>query len=178
MINTQIEADNSLKTQITLKGIIDCDFTNYKEPVLTLEFPACNFKCDKLNGCQVCQNSKLVHEPDIYINFETIWNLYQQNPLTKGFCCQGLEPFDTPVQLFHFISYIRKNKACEDIIIIYTGYEKDELFFPFVHYLIDIHKYKNIIIKWGRFIMNQKPHYDKVLGVNLASNNQYAERIS
>jgi len=37
-----------------LKGIIDCDFTNYKDPVLTLEFPKCDFKCDKLNGCQVC----------------------------------------------------------------------------------------------------------------------------
>ena len=48
-----------------LKGIIDCDFTNYKEPVLTLEFPTCDFKCDKLNKCKVCQNSELVYEPDI-----------------------------------------------------------------------------------------------------------------
>ena len=53
-----------------LKGIIDYDCTNYKEPVLTLEFPKCNFKCDILNGCQVCQNSGLATEPDIEITYE------------------------------------------------------------------------------------------------------------
>ena len=37
--------------------------------------------------------------------------------------------------------------------------------------------FTNIIIKFGRYIPNQKPHYDEVLGVNLASDNQYAERI-
>ena len=53
-----------------LKGIIDCDFSNYKEPVLTLEFPYCDFKCDKLNGCQVCQNSTLTREPNIEVSFD------------------------------------------------------------------------------------------------------------
>ena len=38
--------------------------------------------------------------------------------------------------------------------------------------------YKNIIIKYGRYITNQEKHYDEVLGVYLASENQYAERIS
>lgn len=78
-----------------LKGIIDYDIINYKEPVMTLEFPYCDFKCDKLNGCQVCQNSSLVFEPDIDILMSDIWLLYEQNPLTKGFCFQGLEPFDS-----------------------------------------------------------------------------------
>ena len=55
-----------------LKGIIDCDFTNYKKPVLTLEFPWCNFKCDKLNGCKICQNGALINEPDIEVNGEEI----------------------------------------------------------------------------------------------------------
>ena len=59
-----------------LKGIIDYDCTNYKVPTLTLEFPHCDFKCDKLNGCQVCQNSALAHEPDIEISAEKIWELY------------------------------------------------------------------------------------------------------
>lgn len=39
-------------------------------------------------------------------------------------------------------------------------------------------KWKNIIVKFGRFIPNQHPHYDEVLGINLASDNQYAEKIS
>ena len=161
-----------------LKGIIDCDFTNYKEPVLTLEFPICDFKCDKLNGCQVCQNSALAHEPDIEIPLEKVWEIYKQNPLTKGFCCQGLEPFDSFTELLQFISFIRNKKQCNDIIIIYTGYNKNELFFPFIYELTQIRKYKNTIIKWGRYILGDKPHYDEILGVKLASDNQYAEKIT
>lgn len=157
-----------------LKGIIDCDFTNYREPVLTLEFPKCDFKCDKLNGCQVCQNSALATEPDIEINLDSIWQLYQQNPLTRGFCCQGLEPLDSIDELLGFIYYIRKIRYCEDVIIIYTGYNKEEI----TKFIYQITQYKNIIIKWGRFIMNNEPHYDNILGVKLASDNQYAEVIS
>ena len=155
-----------------LKGIIDYDCTNYKEPVLTLEFPYCDFKCDKLNGCQICQNNSLIYEPTYAISFEKIWDLYQQNPLTKGFCCQGLEPLDSFCALLDFVQFIR-NKT-NDVIIIYTGYDKFEK--PL--FLKAINQYTNIIIKWGRFIIGQNPHYDDILGVNLASDNQYAEKIN
>ena len=155
-----------------LKGIIDCDFTNYKEPVMTLEFPVCNFKCDKLNGCQVCQNSNLAAEPDIDVSEYTIWNMYKTNPLTKGFCLQGLEQFDSEPALLNFVDFIRAGMNCDDVIIIYTGYNKDE-----VQCLDILQEYKNIIIKYGRYIMNQQPHYDEILGVNLASDNQYAEWV-
>ena len=154
-----------------LKGIIDCDFTNYKEPVLTLEFPNCDFKCDKLNGCQVCQNNALAREPNIEINFAQIWHLYEQNPLTKGFCFQGLEPFDS-YEIFDLIDTLRY--YCDDPIIIYTGYNKEEL----TKQLEILKQYNNIIIKWGRFILGDKPHYDEVLGIKLASNNQYAEKLT
>ena len=155
-----------------LKGIIDCDFTNYKEPVMTLEFPVCDFKCDRLNGCQVCQNSKLAAEPTIDVSEHTIWDMYKENPVTKGFCCQGLEPFDSEPQLLNFIDFIRAGMCCNDPIIIYTGYDKDE-----IKCLDIISYYPNIIIKYGRYIMGQQPHYDDILGVNLASNNQYGERL-
>lgn len=157
-----------------LKGIIDCDFTNYKKPVLTLAFPICNFKCDKLNGYQVCQNSTLAQEPDIEVSLENIWKIYKENPLTKGFCCQGLEPLDSINELLEFIYYIRKIKFCNDPIIIYTGYNKEEV----TKIIYQITQYNNIIIKWGRYITNQTPHYDNILGINLASNNQYAEKIT
>lgn len=157
-----------------LKGTLDCDFTNYKKPVLTLEFPTCDFKCDKLNGCSVCQNSSLVNEPDIEISLEKIWELYEQNPLTKGFCCQGLEPFDSPEDLFAFIAFIRKEKKCEDPIIIYTGYNQQEGLWNRMALI----PFNNIIVKWGRYILNDEPHYDEVLGIKLASNNQYAEWIN
>lgn len=157
-----------------LKGIIDCDFTNYKEPVLTLEFPYCDFKCDKLNGYKVCQNSSLIYESDIEISFKKIWEMYKENPLTKGFCLQGLEPLDSVQDVLNFIRYIRGNNHCYDPIIIYTGYNKEEV----KKFIYNITNFDNIIIKWGRFILGDEPHYDKILGVKLASNNQYAEKIS
>ena len=157
-----------------LKGIIDCDLVNYKEPVLTLMFPYCNFKCDALNNGPVCQNSSLVNEPDIDVSFKKIWKMYKANPLTKGFCFQGLEPLDSEAGVYEFIDFVRAGKNCNDVIIIYTGYDRDEQ-----KEFVDIIKnYPNIIIKWGRYIANQKPHYDEVLGVNLASDNQYAELVS
>lgn len=156
-----------------LKGIIDYDTINYKEPVLTLEFPYCDFKCDKINKCQVCQNSSLATEPDLNISLQEIWNLYKQNPLTKGFCCQGLEPFDSEQELLDFIDFIRSSMKCDDVIIIYTGYTRSELL-----YLDILKNYKNIIIKYGPYLTGYEPHYDKVLGINLASNNQYGEKIS
>lgn len=157
-----------------VKGIIDYDCTNYKEPCLTIEFPYCDFKCDKLNRCQVCQNSELYFEPDIEISGEQIWQMYQANPLTKAFCFQGMEPFDSHMDLIELIKFIRINKQCNDPIIIYTGYEQGE------DYITEwaLHKYKNIIVKWGRYLLGYEPHYDEVLGVNLASNNQYAEWIT
>lgn len=157
-----------------LKGIIDYDCTNYKEPVLTLEFPFCDFKCDKLNGCQICQNNSLVKEPTIEISLKTIWELYKQNPLTKGFCLQGLEPLDSIDDVLNFIKYIRGNNFCNDPIIIYTGYNKEEV----TKFIYQITDFDNIIIKWGRFIKGQNLHYDRILGVNLASDNQYAEKIT
>lgn len=157
-----------------LKGIIDCDFTNYKQPVLTLEFPTCDFKCDKLNGCQACQNSQLAAEPTLEISYQTIQNLYNTNPLTKGFCFQGLEPLDSEEELYGLIDFIRSDMNCNDPIIIYTGYNKEEK----LEVCSILKNYSNIIIKWGRFIMNQHSHYDKILGVNLASDNQYAEELN
>lgn len=43
---------------------------------------------------------------------------------------------------------------------------------------IEFKTVKDKELKFGRYIPNQTPHYDSILGVNLASDNQYAERIS
>ena len=157
-----------------VKGIIDYDCTNYKVPCLTIEFCYCTFKCDKLNGCQVCQNSHLAAEPDIEISGEEIWSLYESNPLTKAFCFQGLEPFDSFMDLIDLIKFIRITKKCNDPIVIYTGYNKGED--TIVE--MSLKHFSNIIIKWGRFILGHEPHYDPVLGVNLASNNQYGDEFT
>ena len=42
----------------------------------------------------------------------------------------------------------------------------------------ELKKYPNIVVKYGRYIPNSESHYDEVLGITLASSNQYAEKIS
>ena len=155
-----------------IKGIIDCDLINYKEPCLTIETPKCSFKCDKECGMQVCQNSSLASTPVIDISNESIIKYFNDNPITKAICFQGLEPFDTFEDMFSFIKTFRKNH--NNFIIIYTGYNKEEI----QEKINKIKEYKNIIIKFGRFVPNQKNKYDDILEVTLSSDNQYAEVIS
>lgn len=156
-----------------LKGIIDQDFIQYKWPSMTLIFPKCSFKCDKECGQPVCQNSDLVNTPDIEIDVYTIVKRYFDNVMVKALVCAGLEPFDSSHDLNFLISLIRFCD-CDDTIVIYTGYTEEEVNEKFSW----IYAHKNIIIKFGRFIPN-KPHiFDNVLGVELASDNQYAKKIT
>lgn len=155
-----------------LKGIIFEDFINYKKPSMVLEFPKCSFKCEKECGIKMCQNSSLVNEPNITIDVEKVVDYYINNPITSAVVMQGLEPFDTYQQLLEFITELRKQT--DDDVIIYTGYYKDEI----NEHVEELSKFKNIIIKFGRFIPDQKEHYDEILGIKLMSNNQYAEKIS
>ena len=155
-----------------LKGIIFEDFINYKKPSMVLEFPKCSFKCDKECGVQLCQNGNLVNEPNIEVDIKKVVDYYINNPITSSVVMQGLEPFDTYSQLLDFITELRKQT--DDDIVIYTGYYKNEI----EDYINELSQFKNIIIKFGRYIPDQQDHYDDILGVKLASDNQYAERIS
>jgi hypothetical protein len=103
-------------------------------------------------------------------------NRYLDNPITKSVVFGGLEPFDTPEELEYFIDMLRLSYNCNDDIVIYTGYTEEELSDNLYHNWIITRP--NIIIKYGRFRPNQDPHYDEVLGVNLASDNQYAKRYN
>ena len=158
-----------------LKGVIFEDFVNYKLPSMVLEFPKCTFKCDKECGIPICQNSSLVNEPDIEVDTYELVRRYVENPITHAVVAQGLEPFDSYSDLCSFIDVLRFAFHCSDPVIIYTGYNVDEIARDLEELEI---LYDNIIVKFGRFIPGHTPHYDSVLGVNLASDNQYAERIS
>ena len=155
-----------------LIGIIDTDTVNYKKISMVLEFPYCSFKCDRECGKKVCQNSDLASAPIIDIKMDEIIKMYNNNPMTEAIICQGLEPMDSIYDLFNFIENFRKES--QDDIVIYTGYKKEEI----PHIVKQLMNYPNIVIKFGRFIPDDQYHYDDVLGVNLASMNQYAERIS
>lgn len=155
-----------------IKEIRDEDFTNYKKPSMFIGFPSCSWKCEKDCGMRVCQNSALAEAKNIEIDIDKLANRYLNNPITKAVVCGGLEPFDTWHSLHYLITALR-NYTLDDIVI-YTGYKEDEI----SNKIQLLQKYCNIIVKFGRFIPNQQKHYDKVLGVELASDNQYARRIS
>lgn len=157
-----------------LKGIIDTDTVNYKKISMVIEFPNCSFKCDKECGMQVCQNSKLAFAPTIDITYEDIVERYLTNLITNAIVMQGLEPFDSTEDVYELVKAFR-DKTNDDIVI-YTGYTEEECDWH-IGYFRGF-PLKNIIIKFGRFIPNQESHYDEVLGVNLASSNQYARKIS
>lgn len=163
-----------MAVNITIKEIRDEDFTSYKKPSMVIGFPRCSWKCEKMCGMRVCQNGALAQAPDRIIGVKTIVNRYINNPITSAIIMAGLEPFDSEEDLMLTIVYLRV--STQDDIIIYTGYTKEEIQDREIYkYLL---KAKNIIIKFGRFIPNQQSHYDEVLGIKLASDNQYAERIS
>lgn len=152
-----------------LKGIIDEDFVNYKKPSMVLEFPHCTLKC----GAELCQNSSLVNSPDIRVDVHDICTRYINNPITEAVVMQGLEPFDSWEDVQDFVVALRLHRNCPDDIVIYTGYDESEIIGKTQWLSI----FNNIIVKFGRYIPNQFVHYDNVLGVNLASDNQYAKKL-
>lgn len=158
-----------------IKGIIFEDFVNYKIPCMTIETPICKgFKCDRECGKPVCQNSTLASMPTKDFPVESIVRAYKDNPIARAVCFQGLEPFDTFDDLRDFLFIFRNCYSIMDDVVIYTGYNKDEI----QNQLIELKQFPNIIIKFGRYIPDCESHYDAILGVKLASPNQYAERMS
>ena len=157
---------------MTIKGIMDEDFVNYKKPDMFIIFPTCSFKCEKESGIACCQNSDLADSPNIQVDIDNIIQRYISNPITKSIVCGGLEPFDSWSDLFELVNKFREQT--NDDIVIYTGYTKTE-----IQREVDIlSHFDNIIIKFGRFVPNNKECYSDVLGVKLSSSNQYAEKIS
>ena len=157
-----------------VKEIRDEDFTSYKKTSMVIGFPSCSFKCCKEGNFPVetCQNCELAKAKNIEISAKQIVERYLSNQITSAVVCGGLEPMDSFEDLIEFISQLRRYS--DDDVVIYTGFYKEEI----QDKLEQLSRYKNIMIKFGRFIPDQQPHYDEVLGVKLASNNQYAEVIS
>lgn len=157
-----------------LRGLVDEDFTNYKLPSMFLITPYCNFKCCIENGNNICQNMDVIKLPIIEINNEALVNRYISNPITKAIVIAGLEPFDTFDDMYDFIYCLRHTHKIDDDIVIYTGYYEDEILDKLVRLS---QSFINIIVKFGRFIPDKPSHFDEVLGVQLANEEQYARRL-
>lgn len=157
-----------------IKGANQEDFVNYKLPSMYLATSFCTFKCEKECGIECCQNSSLA-DPSmipIEVSDDSIIERYIKNPITKSIVFGGLEPLDQFDELMEFIDRLRNHYKVMDDVVIYTGYKYEEI----ADKVEKIKVFKNIVVKYGRFVPNQEKHYDEVLGVQLASPNQYAER--
>lgn len=155
-----------------IKGLVEEDFTNYKKTSMFIIFPVCDFKCDRESNIQVCQNSSLSKLPNIEVSIDLIVSHYINNPISHAIVCGGLEPFNSWYDLIQLITKLRKKT--QDDIVIYTGYYENEV----SDKLEILKQFSNIIIKFGRFLPNNQKHFDEVLGISLASDNQYAKQIS
>lgn len=152
-----------------VKSIIDEDFVNYKKPSMFIATCFCDWKCcHEANISEsVCQNNEIVSMPTIDISTENIFRRYINNPISEAIVIAGLEPMLQKEEVLELIIHFREH-GCNDPIVIYTGYTEEEV----EPYLAFIKKFDNLVFKFGRYIPEQEPHRDEVLGVMLASDNQ------
>lgn len=164
-----------MRETIRIKTLIDEDFVNYRQPSMFIALGHCDWKCCKEANIPitVCQNSELAKAQDIEVPIRELFDRYINNPITKAVCIGGLEPMTVAGYVLDLIGYFRTH-GCDDDFVIYTGYYPNEI--PAI--ITRLKEYKNIVTKFGRFTPNRPSRYDKVLGVTLISDNQYAERIS
>lgn len=158
-----------------IKDVIAEDFVNYKLPSMFIISSVCSWKCCIEQGLDIsiCQNQSIAKQKTLDISVEMLYNMFTSNPITEAIVIGGLEPFDQFEDIIEFVAYFRE-KHCDNPIIIYTGYYHNEV----TPEIEQLKNYNNIIIKFGRYIPNRPKRYDDVLGIELVSNNQYAEKIS
>lgn len=159
-----------------VKTIVDEDFVNYQKPAMFIGTISCGGKCCLEGGfpLSVCQNDGWRGSAPIDIRDEVIVKRYLQNQITHAIVLGGLEPMEQSDEVLALIKTLREDFDCHDDVVIYTGYYPDEV----TAILDKLQAFDNIVVKFGRYVPNMKTRFDEVLGVHLASGNQYAVRIS
>lgn len=157
-----------------IKGLVAEDFVNYKLPSMFIITSTCNWKCCHEQGLDIsiCQNASLSAENALDISPEKLYNMYSQNPITEAIVFGGLEPLDQINEVLEVIEYFRK-MGDNSPFIIYTGYYPNEV----TEAILRLKTLSPIVVKYGRFIPNAPHRYDEVLGVELVSDNQFAEEL-
>lgn len=157
-----------------IKFLKDNDFVNYYKCSMFIGMPFCDWKCctEANIPATVCQNFPWFKEEIMEISNQTIIDRYLSDPLVEAIVFGGLEPMDSFQDLISFAAHFRLYSS--DDVVIYTGYKEEEI----AEKILALQTFPNIIVKFGRFIPNQESIFDSVLGVELASPNQYAKKIS
>lgn len=161
-----------------VKTIVNEDFTNYKKASMFIGTISCGGKCCIEAGIplSVCQNDGWRSCAPIVFSDREICMRYLSNPLTSAIVIGGLEPFEQFDEVMRLLLKLRNVFDCNDDVVIYTGYTKEEC--EQNGWLERLSNISNVTVKFGRYIPNKPSRYDDVLGVTLASDNQYAEKIS
>lgn len=159
-----------------IKTLIDEDFVNYKKSSMFIGSVSCGGKCCTEGNfpLSVCQNDGWRKSAPIDVRDENIVKRYMNNGISQAIVLGGLEPMEQPDEIVELVRVLREDFDCHDDVVIYTGYYPDEV----ATVLDRLREFDNIIVKFGRYIPNMKSRYDDVLGVYLASENQYAVKIS
>lgn len=157
-----------------IKSLVDEDFVNYKKPVMLIGTCFCNGKCCIEAGIplSICQNDATRRAPIKDVPNAVLIDRYLRNPITQGICFGGLEPMEQFDELIAFIKEFR-NK-CQDDVVIYTGYKEEEI----EKEIASLRSLGNVVLKLGRYIPDRAPRFDEVLGIRLASDNQYGKKLS
>lgn len=156
------------------KDIVFEDFVNYKEACMFVTCGTCDGKCWVEQGLPptTCQNYELNKVEDIYVDDDVIIKRYMDDSITHAIVFGGLEPMTRIDEIVEFITKLREQR-CYDPCVIYTGFYPDEI----EEDLYRLAPLGNIVFKFGRYIPGHEPHEDEVLGVMLASDNQWGEEI-
>lgn len=156
--------------------IVQEDMVNYKKPSMFIGTISCCGKCCLEAGIPLseCQNYDWKGSKTIEVSGKDICHRYIDNPITEAIVIGGLEPFEQFNELYSLIFTLRITYNCNDDVVIYTGYNPDEI----KGMLKDLSAFENIIIKFGRYVPNASSRYDDILGVTLASDNQYGMYLS
>ena len=131
---------------MNIKTIVDEDFVQYKEPCMYIGTVSCDGKCcfEADIPLSVCLNDEWRLAATIPMADDDIITRYLSNQITKAICFAGLEPFEQFGEVYDFVSKLRNDYHCDDTVIIYTGYNKDEI----QTYVKKLQRFKNIIIKF------------------------------
>lgn len=158
-----------------VRDILAEDFVNYKTPSMFIITTTCDWKCciEAGRDISMCQNSGILSTSIKDIPDTLIYDMFINNPISKSIVIGGLEPFLQFDEIVRLIDTFRR-VDCNCDFVIYTGYNRDEI----AKEISSLKAFSNIIVKYGRYIPDSVPRFDDVLKITLASENQYAERIS
>lgn len=149
---------------IKIHGIKET-FNDYKKVGMYVAFPQCSLNCKN------CQNAHLREVEPLEVSLDYLVKIILDNDLIDSVILSGMNPMDSFDDVMSLIREVRNKSNIE--IIIYTGMRESNL----TNEIKKLKEFNNVIIKFGEYIPNSKEKFDEVLGINLASDNQYAKRI-